>query len=207
MYLVAPIVAIEDLGPWTTIITLDDSSGACMDVKIARKNPATVEIGESNTTVKNVQIESGLGHFDVLIDGRHVDIMTVIKVKCTISSFRGNRQLELKRVNIIKDTNEEVAAWKALTAFKRDVLSKPWSLTARDIAQMEQRSLDEAQAVWRQQREAEAAARAKQERRVKRQLKRTQHEEKIEQRRKAEEKRMDAGALGGTDVLWHPYGW
>jgi len=66
----------------------------------------------SNTTVENLNIVSQIGVFDVLVDGyKRLDIGTVIKVKAVIGEFRHVKQLELKRIYVIRTTGEEMKEW------------------------------------------------------------------------------------------------
>jgi hypothetical protein len=198
VYLVAPIVAIQDI-PNTKffIFTLDDSSGSCIDVKIERKDPAKFDVDStSNTTVPNLDIDVAFGYdSEIKIDGQIVDIASVVKVKCTIGSFRGVKQLELKRCSFIKDTTEEVAAWGSMAQFKRDVLSGPWILdaagqSALDV-QLQQEALREQEEVKRERRNE----RAHQKREEQRAEKRKAREEEREKRRLAAERKFNQGAL------------
>ena len=181
---------------------MDDGSNACIDVKIARKAVSRVEPGESNTAIKNLQVESSRSSFDILIDGKEVDIGKVIKAKCTLSSFRGVRQLDLKRVWVISNTNEEVALWKDMANFKRDVLSHPWILTKEDEEKVDRQVRDDERLDKTRERKLKAEARARSERHRIREEKRSQHEGRVEQRRREAEARYNTGALPGTDLIW-----
>ncbi len=81
--LVGPIIAIDDLTPRFTFLTLDDGSGAAIEVKIQRLDPAVSASVDcpSNTAVENVNVAAGLGVFDVVVDGRSLDIGTVVKAQ------------------------------------------------------------------------------------------------------------------------------
>jgi hypothetical protein len=159
----------------------------------------------SNTTVDNVNLSVGLGEFKVWVDDTVLDIATTVKVKCTISTFRKTRQLELKRISIVQTTTEEAAAWAELAAFKRDVLSRPWHL---DRLTLQKLNADERAA--KQEERDELKRRA--EREVGRRTRRKTYEEKmrvytekVERRRRKEEVMMNAGALEGSNVLpWPP---
>ncbi|KAG9518197.1 hypothetical protein KCU93_g8476, partial [Aureobasidium melanogenum] len=199
VYLVAPVVAIQEI-PNTKylILTLDDSSGSCIDVKIQRKkDPANLDPdGTSNTTVANLDIDTPFhGDTEIKVDGQVVDIATVLKVKCTIGSFRGVKQLELKRCNVIRDTTEEVAAWEAMAQFKRDVLAKPWMLSAVDRATLDAQLQQEAIREQEEERRERRSQRAHQKREEHRAEKRRIREEENEQKRLAAEKKYNQGAL------------
>lgn len=195
MYLVAPIVAIEGVNLRTTLITLDDSSGQCIDIRVTRKDASKLVAGESNTTVQNVDIYSSIGTFEVRIDDVPIDVATVVKAKCTISSFRGNRQLDLKKISVLKDTNEEIAAWRAQTQFKREVLSKPWVLTTEERAAFDAQKVEEEKAARYQAKRDQIKQRAHRERKLEREEKRRLHEERTEVKRRAAEERFNQGAI------------
>lgn len=57
------------------------------------------------------------------------DVGSVVKIKGTISEFRDVRQVAMKIIHIIPDTEAEVVEWRARNAFYRDVLGKPWVVT------------------------------------------------------------------------------
>jgi hypothetical protein len=198
VYLVAPIVAIQDI-PNTKffILTLDDSSGSCIDIKIERKDPAKVEADStSNTTVSNLDINVAIGYdSEIKIDGQTVDIGSVVKVKCTIGSFRGVKQLELKRCSVIKDTTEEVAAWESMAQFKRDVLAGPWVLSAADQVDLDVQLQQEAMREQEEEKRERRSQRALEKREEQRAEKRRAREEERELRRQAAERRYNHGAL------------
>jgi hypothetical protein len=167
--LVGVVVAVNDINMRYTTLTLDDGSGATIEVKIVRFSPDMYNPVESlsNTSVDNVNVVSHLGIFEVTIDHHQVDIGTVIKTKGMLSEFRGAKQLELKRVWILSTTNKEAQAWTETTTFKEIVLSKPWHLTSAEHRRitneikLEKRKLrdyerrkDEHEAKKRQQRKA-----------------------------------------------------
>ena len=198
VYLVAPIVAIQDI-PNTKffILTLDDSSNACIDVKIEREDPAKIDADStSNTTVPNLDINNALGYdSEIKIDGQRVDIGTVVKFKCTIGSFRGVKQLELKRCGVIKDTTEEVAAWESMAEFKRDVLAGPWVLDDAEKAALDLQLQQEALKEQEEEKRERRSQRAHQKREEQRAERRKLREEEKEQRRLALERKYNQGAL------------
>lgn len=171
-------------------------------MKIPLIPPSKRVLGESNTCVQNLHVDSSIGRFDMFVDGVELDVCTTIKAKCTIENYKGLRQLVLKRINIIKDTNEEAAAWKALAQFRRDVLYKPWVLRKEDMEAVDKKRADEERGLQEQQKRYRAAMRKREARRAEREEKKVLHEERVEARRRAAEKKMNAGALPGTDWLY-----
>ncbi|OCK78360.1 hypothetical protein K432DRAFT_302162 [Lepidopterella palustris CBS 459.81] len=195
--LVGVIVAIDDINAKYTILTLDDSSGATIEVKITRlpTNISTLVECPSNTTVSNVHVAIRRGVFEVEVDGQNLDIGTVIKAKCTIAEFRGNKQLELKRVSVVRSTDEEVRAWAETARFRKDVLEKSWVLSERDQKQIKK----ELKMQWKKEKEHQRLKAEHDARRLERNRTRDEKtalsEQKAERRRKKEEVIMNTGAL------------
>ena len=179
------------------LVELDDGSGSIITIKITRLDAESAKTADcpSNTTIANVDILTSLGRFDVLVDKKPLDIGNVIKVKCTISTFRNVRQLELKRIWVLRSTVEEVAEWHERAKFKSEVLSEPWALSQEKLrelqkAEMEKRrKREEAERMEEKKQKHDAAKQAK---RVER---RREHEMRKEARRRKEEELMNAGAI------------
>lgn len=178
------------------LIALDDSSGACIEIKAELRHSEQDGKGEyvSDTSVENLSVRVHFGLATVLIDGRVVEIGTVIKTKGTLDSFRDSRQLQLNRVWIMKDTNAESKAWAEVASWKRDVLSEPWVLTRneRDEIDAHEKSSEHKDHKRLKIKKLLDARRAEKEQR-----RRT----KLEARRVAEEKEFNAGALVGSNTL------
>lgn len=129
--LVGTVVAVEDLGPRFVLLTLDDGSGATLELKVTRLSPAesalhaaatatapaatTSASGRSttssssssspstfHTTVDNLVVRSAIGVFEVLVGGVPVDIGTTIKAKATLGTFRGAVQGVLQRCWVLR---------------------------------------------------------------------------------------------------------
>ncbi|KAF1845225.1 uncharacterized protein K460DRAFT_105256 [Cucurbitaria berberidis CBS 394.84] len=198
--LVGVIVAIDDINIKYTVLTIDDGSGANIELKIVRIPPAEHNPGDaaSNTTITtidNVNVVSQFGVFEVMVDNQPLDIGTVIKAKGTISEFRGIKQLDLKRVWIVATTNEEAHAWAEAAAFKQDVLSTPWHIDSaehkkiKSMIKAEKKKLQDYEI-----RKAEHEAKKKEQKEA-RELYMAQREARLELRRRKEEVMMNAGAL------------
>lgn len=183
-----------------TLLTLDDGSGECIVVKIKRRIATKDDHATypSNTEVDNVDVHVKLGWPSVLLDNKPVQLGDVVKVKGTIDSFRGVRQLELKRMFAVKDTNAEAQAWSEVAKWKTDVLAKPWVLSKAD------RDKVEAQIRYEERKDREHAKR-KREWNAKVSDKRRRHDEKHEAKRRVEEARFNAGALRGSEVILAPW--
>ncbi|KAF1817537.1 hypothetical protein P152DRAFT_504746 [Eremomyces bilateralis CBS 781.70] len=133
------VVAISDPAPNLLLLTIDDGSGATIEVKIPNRIPATA-IGEPND-LENVMVERPqMGVPRITVDSVELDIGTVVKVKCTIDCFRRVRQLILKRMSIIGTTAEEVAAWDEMCLYRSQVLDQPWVVSSERQAKLERRA-------------------------------------------------------------------
>ncbi|KAF1829141.1 hypothetical protein BDW02DRAFT_182736 [Decorospora gaudefroyi] len=195
--IVGVVIAIDDINLKYTVLTIDDGSGANIELKIIRIPPAIQDPVDtsSNTAIDNVNIISRCGVFDVTVDNQALDIGSVVKAKCTISEFRGIKQLELKRVSLIATTNEEAQAWAEAAAFKQDILSRPWHVSPEKQKEIEDSiKLREKKAQEYQKQRMKYEAKKREQRR-KKELYYAQREERLELRRRKEEIEMNAGAL------------
>lgn len=143
----------------------------------------------------NLSIVAKLGCYDVIVDNTILDIGTVVKVKCTISEWRQTKQLELKRIHIVRSTADEVKAWQEVVRWKRDVLGKPWVLSKKQLLDLEAAEAE----IRRQRRSEERAEEERQRQKVAKKARRAEKmkvfEEKAEKKRRQEEVIMNAGAL------------
>ncbi|KAH9812969.1 Telomere regulation protein Stn1 [Teratosphaeria destructans] len=181
------------------LLTLDDGSGACIVAKIVNRPKAENDEADypSNTLVDNVTVTFGIGSPSLTIDAKLVDVGDVIKVKGTISTFRKIRQIEVKRMSVVKDTNAEAHHWSDMAAWRRDVLSKPWVLSTPQRYGIDEK-IRKAEKAERERGQKKKAMGAKFEE------KRKRHEARYEAKRVELEKVMNAGALYGSNVT--PYG-
>ena len=149
----------------------------------------------SNTTVDNLNVVAQVGVFEVVVDGQNLDIGTVIKAKCTITEFRGDKQLDLKRVSIVRTTDEEAQAWADTAAFRQNILAKPWVLSPEELKRIEKGLKVQRKREKEHQRlKAEHEAR-KWARRRARDRKIAEWGQKAEKKRRKEEFIMNHGAL------------
>ncbi|KAK4545977.1 hypothetical protein LTR36_002541 [Oleoguttula mirabilis] len=183
-----------------TLLTLDDGSGECMVVKVRRRVLAKGDEAEypSNTEVDNVDVHVNLALPAVFLDNKPVGLGDVIKAKGTIDSFRGVRQLDLKRMFTVKDTNAEAQAWSQTAQWKRETLSQPWILT-----QSERDTVDEN--IRQEEKKDRERARRKKEWNAKISDKRRRHDEKQEIKRREKEAKYNDGALKGSHIILAPW--
>lgn len=159
--------------PRCTILTLDDSSGQCIDV-VCAKIPVHVEAKEDTSGASQEE----LGWQDETTPDKtdqqyHVDTSSgslleaptvhatstakaplnisalfpgiVVKIKGTISSFYNVLEIALERFEILPDTQSEMAFWRERMRYMVEVLSIPWHLTEQEISEFQK--LTEAEAV------------------------------------------------------------
>lgn len=142
-----------------------------------------------------MSVEAPLGDFRVLVDGEKLQIGTIVKVKGTISEFRDNKQIELKRIAILRSTDEEVFEWTEVARWRNDILAKPWYLGKRKLAVLkEEQELKAAEAALREQKKAQKQMNLSSHDATRRE-KRRRHEEKKELKRRKVEIEMNTGAL------------
>lgn len=194
--LVGLVVDIEVKGGKYILISLDDSSGSCIEIKTSLRQVREDDDAEypSNTIVDSLDIHVKLGLPALYIDKQLIEIGDVIKAKGTIDTFRNTRQLKLERMSIVKDTGAEVKAWAETAKWKRDVLSKPWVLTKE-----KRNEIDEQIRQNRiKERERSKKRRAFDEKHAERKKTRL---EKVETKRKEAEMKYNAGALLGSSHI------
>ncbi|KAI7284118.1 hypothetical protein KC345_g2479 [Hortaea werneckii] len=182
-----------------TLLTLDDSSGECLVLKIkSRDLRQSNEEYPSNTEIDNVDVHVSLGHTTVLLNSAPLQIGDVLKAKGTVGFFRNKRQLDLKRLFLVPSTNAEAQAWSETAKWKREVLSKPWLLTqdAKDKIDKD---------ILRQAQKERDHARRKQDWSRKVEEKRRRHDEKAEVKRKKLDTIYNAGALKGSHIISAPW--
>ncbi|KAI4233511.1 MAG: hypothetical protein LQ349_004365 [Xanthoria aureola] len=138
--LVGVIVAF-DVYPNRITITLDDSSGLNIEV-FCKKDICTVTptIDTSVDAYGAIKLNRPL----VQKDDEHVvttsegkvnldrfNVGSVVKIKGGVSEFRGEKQVTLERIALVRTTNEEAIAWAENSAFYQEVLCKPWVVDDR----------------------------------------------------------------------------
>jgi hypothetical protein len=127
--IVGVIVAIDDF-PGRHVFTIDDGSGACIETNVqVTKKPAALQ-GDGTTQAYSFAPPQLL--FKVP-ECASLDVGQVVDIKGSLSTFRGEMTMQILKVKILRSTEDEVVLWERRTAFQRDVLSKPWVLTERQV--------------------------------------------------------------------------
>ncbi|KAL4910045.1 hypothetical protein BDW74DRAFT_144313 [Aspergillus multicolor] len=157
--LVGIIVARTDV-PRRTILTLDDSTGATVDVVVLKSDPTTsvpaAATAESKTKddadadapPKEMHLTSTA---QTTIDITPLQPGKLFQIKGTLSVFRSTNQVQLERFFPVPDTKAEMRFVEARMRFLVEVLSVPWALDEEDIeglrvqADEEERKIEEEQ--------------------------------------------------------------
>lgn len=110
---IAGIVVAIDNFPHRRIYTIDDSDGLCIEcvADLPKAEP----------------------HDPTGVTAPTVDVGAVVDVKGGLALFRGNKQIRIEKMTVLRSTNEEVALWEKARQFRGDVLDRPWKLTDREI--------------------------------------------------------------------------
>ncbi|KAL8710321.1 MAG: hypothetical protein Q9220_005091 [cf. Caloplaca sp. 1 TL-2023] len=153
------LVVAFDVYPNRITMTLDDSSG--LTIEIFCKKEMMAGLSTIDTTVDQhgtIKLNSAAPK---VLDGgdrvcttsegkvclQEIDVGSVVKIKGSLSEFRGEKQATLERIcmsvrtfpkavpPLAGNTNEEVEAWAQNTAFYQNVLSKPWAIGEREQQQ------------------------------------------------------------------------
>lgn len=110
------VVSVDEF-PHRRIYTVDDSDGLCI---------------ECVADVPKVDSHDPLRATGPIVP-KDVDVGTVVDVKGGLTLFRGNKQIKIEKITVLRSTNEEVGLWEKSRQFRGDVLDKPWKLTDREI--------------------------------------------------------------------------
>lgn len=127
-----------------------------------------------------------------------IDVGTRLKCKGTIEVFRGTKQLDLKRVSVVRDLAAEVECWNELADFREKVLSEPWVLSEKELRRLER----ETKRMSREGKEKESRRRNRRREKMRMVSERsTIVDEEAERGRMLEEMGMDEGALKGSEKV------
>ena len=140
-----------------TILILDDSSGATIEVVCDKPDPQEqaprtqnerqplaqgqerIQVAKKNTLGDRIMAENETGPIHLAAASRTaLDIAPLepgarAKIRGTITQFRGMLQLHLERYVLVQDTNSEMEFLEQRTRFLVDVLCVPWELGEDEI--------------------------------------------------------------------------
>jgi hypothetical protein len=171
--IIGVVVVLEDYFEKFWLFTIDDSSGATIDVK-CRKPEKTSPVTTTTTTappnskftrpLKKQEMPVHHSTADTHKSSAHLEeeeeieaqalqtalstmtIGTVVQAKGTITTFRSERQLSLIRLKILPTTSHELALISSRTQFLESTLSHPWVLSRREQKQLQQEAHGEHEA-------------------------------------------------------------
>jgi hypothetical protein len=174
-----------------TILTLDDSSGATIDVTAQQKvdlkssanNTQAPDQGETDMFTGQPIIEFGTHQtpwsaFSITAPGTihltstdrdEIDISALqpgalVRVKGVLSSFRNTMQVHLERFERVADTNAEMQFLDDRLRFLIEVLSVPWILTDDEVEALQEAAERGDERAIEEKRRAEKRARKRMER-------------------------------------------
>ncbi|OCT44302.1 OB-fold nucleic acid binding protein [Cladophialophora carrionii] len=169
------VVVLEEYFEKFWLFTVDDGSGATVDVTFPKpekeKTPGAVSTSskrevEPNPTSTGEDEEVGAEqHLQTTLS--LLRIGTVVQAKGTLTIFRQTRQLSLIRLNVLPSTTHEMALVSSRSQFYASILSRPWILSQEEqirLRMVAQGERDEAVELARKRRKREHHKRAREER-------------------------------------------
>lgn len=133
---IAGIVVAVDEYHGRRIYTVDDSSGVCIEclIDVPRTDAAlTATVAVTKLDSKTTGRPDLTAPATKRVVPEEVDVGTIIDVKGGLSLFRGNKQIKILKVTILRSTEQEVAFWEKTRKFRRNVLENPWQLTDKEV--------------------------------------------------------------------------
>lgn len=204
------VVALEDYFEKFWLFTVDDSSGATIDVTcwkpdkqkekdVVNQPQSRHQSTHSADQAHNDPVEAEAQLLQTTLS--QVRLGTVVQAKGTLTTFRNVRQLSLLRLTIVPSTTHEMALISSRTDFLSTTLSRPWTLSTSQQAHLRAEAQDEKEeevqrAGKRRKREAK---RQKREERHARLVREEYEAEEVERSREAEEARRAGQALKQRD--------
>jgi hypothetical protein len=197
------VVVLEDYFEKFWLFTVDDSSGATIDVTCRKpEKPANIvqesksaqlaKQGKPDDVAQPSKSSEQLDE-DVIAEQTlqttlsSLAIGTVVQAKGTLTTFRSTRQLSLIRLAILPNTSHELALISSRTEFISSTLSKPWLLSSREQRRLQQEAQGEHQ-------ERDERDRKRKERRVKMKEREERHAKVIRDEYEADELRRQEAA-------------
>lgn len=134
MRLTGVIVAIDEFQGWR-VYSLDDSSGACIECSCAAppSSPPAPDslIGLSDRNAKDAAQKVSPDP-DPNLPLASINVGTVVKIKGGVGVYREQKRIEIKRIQILGCTDEEVRCWDEVYAFLRDVVGQEWKVSEEE---------------------------------------------------------------------------
>ncbi|KAL4803521.1 hypothetical protein BDV18DRAFT_163078 [Aspergillus unguis] len=207
--LVGVIVARTDV-PRRTILTLDDSTGATIDIVVLKENTSSTPVPAPAFAPAKPQPSDGTDEKTApkemhvtpttqsAIDISPLQPGKLFQVKGTLSVFRSMMQVQLERFYSVPDTKSEMRFVDARTRFLVDVLSVPWFLEEEDIERLRVEADEEGAKIEEEQ----ARARSRGRRRAEREEKERKRIEKLWEREEVlREKEASVARKAGREFM------
>ncbi|GKZ30479.1 hypothetical protein AbraIFM66950_009253 [Aspergillus brasiliensis] len=130
------IISRTDL-PTLTILTLDDSSGATLDVVVQKAAPVTAPAVSTTSIQPPISTTPHISPTtSAPLDITPYTPGTLAHLKGTIITFRGVNQLQLERVFPVRDTNAEMRFLDQRSRCLVEVLDVPWRLGREEVERL-----------------------------------------------------------------------
>ncbi|PON28607.1 hypothetical protein TGAM01_v202454 [Trichoderma gamsii] len=129
--IVGVVVAVEQFVN-RRLYSIDDSSGSNIfavttaSISAEPKNEVAACEPRAMTEARAADLQQADPYADI-------DVGTVVDVKGGLSTYRDERQINIEKMVIVKNTAQEVVLWEKRTKFHRDILDIPWLLRDKDI--------------------------------------------------------------------------
>lgn len=137
--IVGVVVAIDEFAQ-RRIYTVDDSNGACIEcvVTVPKSILKPTLSGEPNATKNQQELQKQIEAREPALVPTialpyGLDVGSVVDVKGGLAVFRGNKQIKMERITILRSTEQEVTLWNKISLFREDILSQPWTLSAKEL--------------------------------------------------------------------------
>lgn len=195
------VVAVDEFSG-RIVLTIDDSSGINIEATcVAPPKPEAPPLDPVERAKYIAEKRAAPTKPEELIspDGpnlTNIDVGSVVKIKGGITIFREQKQVMLKSIVILGDTNAEVKCWNEVAVFHREVLSKPWIVTSEEEASCRR----EADAEKELEREEEQSMKEAAEKKKKKELRRHLKEKRLQLQEKHRQADSDGDKSKGSST-------
>lgn len=124
------VVAVDEF-EGRRVYTVDDSSGAT--IECVANIPLPPKPTTKSTSKSTTKLKDEIDHHPLPVTDGEVDVGHVIDVKGSIKPFRDSKQVRADKISHLRSTDQEVQFWEKLVQLRREVLSRPWVLTGREL--------------------------------------------------------------------------
>ncbi|KAM3512217.1 hypothetical protein MY11210_004135 [Beauveria gryllotalpidicola] len=124
--IVGVIVAVDHFAGLRAM-TIDDSSGACIEVITSSAIPTSRLDGIEPAGAAAGPPAQPKAPYD------YADVGSLVDVKGALTTFRDVKQLRVEKMVVIRGTAEEMRLWAKRSAFRTNVLEKPWVVPDKTV--------------------------------------------------------------------------